>query len=231
MPSTLYYILIVEADQPMAAFVQAILEREGYVTEVVTQGSQVLDCIAGARPDLVLLDWMLPGKDGLQLCQAIRQLPFYIPIIMLTARDDEIDKVLGLEIGADDYLLKPFNRREMAARVRATLRLANHGAAVKPAGLIYGSLEIDRLGRSVRRCGQFIRLTPKEFDLLELLASNPGRAFERKVLLERIWGYQFPGETRTVDVHIQRLRQRIEENPRQPRCLVTVRNVGYKFMI
>jgi DNA-binding response OmpR family regulator len=209
MPTALFYILIVEDDQPIAAFVQTILEREGFAVEVVLDGNQVLECIAARRPDLILLDWMLPGKDGLQLCLAIRQLPSYIPIIMLTAKDEDIDKVLGLDTGADDYITKPFKSRELVARVRAILRLANH-AAERQDNLIFDVLEIDPLGRTVRRGGQPVNLAPKEFDLLTVLASNPGRVFGREMLLECVWGYHYPGETRTVDVHIQRLRQRIE---------------------
>jgi len=223
------HILIVEDDLPIAAFIQTILEREGFVTDVVDNGSHVLERIASKHPNLVLLDLMLPGSNGLQLCLAIRQLPTYIPVIMLTAKDDFVDKVVGLEIGADDYITKPFKSRELVARVRSILRLANHSTALKPGGLIYGALEIDRLGRTVKRAGQTVSLTPKEFDLLELLASNPGRVFGRDMLLERIWGYKYQGESRTVDVHMQRLRQRIEIDPHQPRYLITVRNIGYKF--
>lgn len=229
MPPSPQYILIVEDDHPIGAFVQTILEREGYAARLVENGNLVLDSISAKRPDLVLMDWMLPGKDGLQLCREIRRLPVYIPIIMLTAKDDEIDKVVGLEIGADDYITKPFKSRELIARVRAILRLANRHVGEVEGILTFGALEIDLPGRAVKRCGQTIGLTPKEFDLLEILASNPGRVFKRETLLERIWGYQYPGETRTVDVHIQRLRQHIEENPHQPRYLVTVRNLGYKF--
>lgn len=229
MPPVPQNILVVEDDLPIAAFVGTILEREGYAVALVEDGSRVLDCIAARRPDLILLDWMLPGKDGLQVCREIRQLPVYIPIIMLTAKDDEIDKVVGLEIGADDYITKPFRSRELIARVRAILRLANQAAGPVHAVLSFGALEIDRPGRSVRRGGQAIGLAPKEYDLLEILASHPGRVFTREALLERVWGYQYAGETRTVDVHIQRLRQHIEEDPRQPRHLVTVRNLGYKF--
>lgn len=229
MPPSPQYILIVEDDHPIAVFVQTILEREGYVVRVEENGSAVLGCISRKHPDLILLDWMLPGKDGLQLTREIRALPVYIPIIMLTAKDDEIDKVVGLEIGADDYITKPFKSRELIARVRAILRLANHRADPAEGIMIFGALEIDLPGRAVKKCGQVIGLSPKEFDLLGILAASPGRVFTRELLLERVWDYHYPGETRTVDVHIQRLRQQIEEDPRQPRHLVTVRNIGYKF--
>jgi DNA-binding response OmpR family regulator len=229
MPASPQYILVVEDDLPIASFLQTVLEREGYQAGVVDHGDQVLGSISARRPDLILLDWMLPGKDGLQLTREIRQLPTYLPIIMLTARDDDIDKVVGLEVGADDYITKPFKSRELVARVRAILRLANHHTGLAGARLVFGSLEIDPPGRAVKKCGQALNLTPKEYELLELMASNPGRVFERDTLLERVWGFQYAGETRTVDVHIQRLRQRIEDDPHQPRYLVTVRNIGYKF--
>lgn len=229
MPASPQYILIVEDDLPIATFVQTALEREGYQAGVVQNGDLVLGSVFARRPDLILLDWMLPGKDGLQLTREIRQLPTYIPIIMLTARDDDVDKVVGLELGADDYITKPFKSRELVARARAVLRLANQRTAPAVVRLVFGTLEIDPPGRAVKKCGQVLSLAPKEYELLELLASNPGRVFERETLLERVWGYQYAGETRTVDVHIQRLRQRIEDHPHQPRYLVTVRNIGYKF--
>lgn len=223
-------ILIVEDDEPIAAFVQTVLDREGYATDVVYNGSQVMERISIKHPDLVLLDWKLPGKDGLQLCQAIRQLPAYIPIIMLTAKDDDTDKIIGLEIGADDYITKPFKSRELVARVHAILRLAQQSVEKQNNQLTFGSLEIDLSGRSVKCAGQLTDLTPKEFDLLAILAANPGRVFSREILLQRVWGYEYLGESRTVDVHIQRLRQKIECDPGQPRFLITVRNYGYKFV-
>jgi two-component system, OmpR family, response regulator MtrA len=230
MTSTPQTILIVEDDLPIAAFVQTVLERDGFRVAVIARGDQALASIADRPPDLILLDWMLPGMDGLQLCRAIRQMACYIPIIMLTARDDESDQVLGLESGADDYITKPFKSRTLTARVRAILRLANHPADYRPQVLSFDCLEIDPLGRTVQRLGQPLNLTSLEFDLLALLAANPNRVFARELLLERIWGYQLPTATRTVDVHIQRLRQQIEDNPRRPQRLVTVRNIGYKFV-
>jgi DNA-binding response OmpR family regulator len=148
---------------------------------------------------------------------------------MLTAKDDEIDKIVGLELGADDYITKPFKMRELLARIRALLRFVQHSAGPVWRGYRYGSLEIDIDGRTVKRDGQLINLSPKEFDLLALLASKPRRVFGRETLLEEVWGYDYAGETRTVDVHIQRLRQKIEADPREPRFLLTVRNIGYKF--
>lgn len=222
-------ILVVEDDPAIADYVQTMLEREGYGVEVVANGNFVLGHIESQPPDLVLLDLMLPGQDGLQLCRAIRQRPAYIPIIMLTAKDDDVDKIVGLEMGADDYITKPFKTRELIARIRSILRLARHGSTLEPNKLICGPLEIDIDGRSVTLNGKVICLTPKEFDLLALLAANPGRVYGREMLLERVWGYDYAGETRTVDVHIQRLRQRIEPDPHEPRFLQTVRNIGYKF--
>jgi len=221
--------LIVEDDPAIAAFVQTALEREGFAAEVVGNGIAALERTAVQRPDLVLLDLMLPGMDGLQVCQAIRRRPVYIPIIMLTAKDDDVDKIVGLEIGADDYITKPFKTRELIARVRAILRLVHQSAAPVPRRLRFAQLEVDLDGRTVTRDGQPVSLTPKEFDLLALLASNAGRVFERDTLLEQVWGYDYAGESRTVDVHIQRLRQKIEADPHEPRFLVTVRNIGYKF--
>jgi DNA-binding response OmpR family regulator len=166
---------------------------------------------------------------GLEVCQALRRRAQYIPIIMLTAKDDEVDKIVGLEMGADDYITKPFKIRELLARVRALLRLVQHSKNPSSRALQFGSLEINIESRTVRREGKLLNLTPKEFELLALLASNPRRVFGRETLLEKVWGYDYAGETRTVDVHIQRLRQKIEANPAEPRFLVTVRNIGYKF--
>ena len=222
-------ILIVEDDPAIAAFVQTALEREGFAAEVVQRGETALERAEAAPPDLILLDLMLPGLDGLQVCQALRHRPAYIPIIMLTAKDDDVDKIVGLEIGADDYITKPFKTRELIARVRALLRLVNRASGPAPRGLRFGPLEIDLDGRAVMLAGQPVSLTPKEFDLLALLASHPNRVFGRDTLLEKVWGYDYFGESRTVDVHIQRLRQKIEPDPHVPQFLVTVRNIGYKF--
>jgi two-component system response regulator MtrA len=226
---TLPRILIVEDDPAIAAFVQTALEREGFETEMVQRGDTALARVEVISPDLILLDLMLPGLDGLQVCQALRRRSQYIPIIMLTAKDDDVDKIVGLEMGADDYITKPFKIRELLARIRALLRLVQHSAGSDSRSLRYGSLEINLEGRTVRRDGQPVSLSPKEFDLLALLASKPRRVFGRETLLERVWGYDYVGETRTVDVHIQRLRQKIEADPHEPRFLLTVRSIGYKF--
>lgn len=220
-------ILIIEDDLAIGAFVQTALEREGFGVELVERGEAALERAETFSPDLILLDLMLPGLDGLQVCQALRRRAQYIPIIMLTAKDDDVDKIVGLELGADDYITKPFKIRELLARVRALLRLVQHSKNSSSRTFRFGSLEINVENRTVRREGKLLKLTPKEFELLALLASNPRRVFGRETLLEKVWGYGYAGETRTVDVHIQRLRQKIETDPAEPRLLVTVRNIGY----
>jgi two-component system response regulator RegX3 len=223
-------ILLVEDEEAIAAFVQTALEQEGYAVQVVGDGAAALDRIEAEPPDLVLLDLVLPTLSGLEVCRSVRARRDYIPIIMLTAKSEEVDKIVGLELGADDYITKPFNARELAARVRAVLRLARQ-ASGRPPGktLRVGPLEIDLEGHTVYIEGQPIHLPPKEFDLLTTLARQRGRVFGREMLLERVWGYDYMGESRTVDVHIQRLRGRIESDPAHPRYLLTVRGVGYKF--
>ncbi len=223
-------ILLVEDEAAIAAFVQTALEREGFAVEVVEDGRQALARVNQALPDLIILDLMLPGVNGLEVCRAVRRMPTYVPIIMLTARDEDVDKVVGLELGADDYITKPFNTRELIARVRAVLRLAYSRATMEELDrLRIGRLEIDLTGRTVTVGGQPVDLIPKEFDLLVLLASHPGRVFGRESLLEKVWGYDYLGDSRTVDVHVQRLRRKLEEDPHHPRYLLTVRSIGYKF--
>jgi DNA-binding response OmpR family regulator len=223
-------VLIVEDEKAIAAFVQTALERDGFDAKSVGDGLGALQALDSFRPDLILLDLGLPGMDGLQVCQAIRSREHYTPIIMLTARADDVDKIVGLEVGADDYVTKPFNARELVARVRALLRLVHHSAGRRPeAAVRFGAVEIDLDGRQVTKDGLPVELTPKEFDLLALLARNPGRVYGRDTLLEQVWGYDFAGDSRTVDVHIQRLRRKLEENPRVPRYLLSVHSIGYKF--
>jgi two-component system alkaline phosphatase synthesis response regulator PhoP len=223
-------ILIVEDEEAIATFVQTALERDGFTVEWVGGGVAALSALDSFRPDLVLLDLVLPDIDGLQVCQAIRTRKHYVPVVMLTARTNDVDKIVGLEVGADDYVTKPFNARELLARVRAVLRLARQSAGGRPTDhLHFGQLEIDIGGRQVFRAGQPVDLTPKEFDLLALLARHPGQVFGREILLERVWGYDFAGDSRTVDVHVGRLRRKLEEDPHQPSYLLTVRSIGYKF--
>jgi DNA-binding response OmpR family regulator len=223
-------ILIVEDHQPTAVFVKATLEYQGYAVERVGNGLVALAQIAVEPPDLILLDVGLPGVDGLEVCRRVRQREQYIPIIMLTGQSQEKDKVMGLDLGADDYITKPFGARELLARVRAVLRLASQDVAKsEPASIKIDELIIDREQHIVLVHGQPIDLTPKEFDLLATLAWERGKAFSREELLRQIWGYDFVGKTRTLDVHIQQLRSKIESDPSNPRYLLTVRGVGYKF--
>jgi DNA-binding response OmpR family regulator len=223
-------VLIVEDEEAIAAFVQTALERDGFDAKSVGDGPGALQALDSFRPDVILLDLGLPGMDGLQVCQAIRTREHYTPIIMLTARTDDVDKIVGLEVGADDYVTKPFNARELVARVRALLRLVHHSVGQRPKNTVrFGAVEIDLDGRQVLRDGLPVKLRPKEFDLLALLARNPGRVYGRDTLLEQVWGYDFAGDSRTVDVHMQRLRRKLEENPRVPRYLLSVHSIGYKF--
>ncbi|MFQ6101231.1 MAG: response regulator [Anaerolineae bacterium] len=224
-------ILVVEDDDAIAAFVATALEREGYAVTRVRTGRAALSRIQSDAPDLVLLDLMLPGDvDGLQVCREIRGGETYIPIIIVTAKDADVDKVVGLELGADDYITKPFNTRELLARVRAVLRLARSGRESRHRErLRIGPLEIDLAGREVRVGGRPVSLTPKEFDLLVVLARNRGQVFGRETLLQKVWGYDYLGDSRTVDVHVQRLRRKLELDSHNPRYLLTVHSIGYKF--
>ena len=223
-------ILIVEDEEAIAAFVQTALERDGFHVKWADNGTHALVVLDSFQPDMVVLDLALPDLDGLQVCQMIRRREQYLPIIMLTARTEDVDKIVGLEAGADDYVTKPFNARELVARVRAVLRLARHSAGQRPQNrLSFGQLEINLTGRQVLKAGQVIELTPKEFELLALLAGNSGRVFGRDTLLEQVWGYDFAGDSRTVDVHIQRLRRKLEDDPHDPRYLLTAHSIGYKF--
>ena len=223
-------VLLVEDDATLAAAVRYNLERAGYTCLVAGDGGRALELVRREQPALVLLDVMLPGIDGLEVCRRIRA-ESTVPIIMLTARAEEIDRVVGLEVGADDYITKPFGMRELVARVRAALRRAqmqpDDDPAAPPAS--FGSVTVDPARREVRRQGQVLALKPKEFDLLWYFVRNPGRVFTREQLLERVWGYDFAGTNRTVDVHIRWLREKIEDDPAQPRHLRTSRGAGYLF--
>jgi len=228
-------ILVVEDDPTLLDVVKYNLIKEGYDVAVAVDGLQALEVARSEKPEVVILDIMLPKLDGLEICRILRN-EMTVPILMLTARIEEIDKVVGLEMGADDYMTKPFGVRELLARVRAMLRRvemmkqdAAAGNEAIPSVLKAGGLEIDPARHRVSVSGSSIDLSPKEFDLLAFLAGNRGRVFNRDYLLERVWGYDFAGDTRTVDVHIRWLRQKIEADPAQPKLLVTVRGVGYKF--
>jgi DNA-binding response OmpR family regulator len=225
-------ILIVEDEEAIASFVSTALEREGFDVEIVVSGERALDRLDEDSPQLVLLDIMLPGVDGLEVCQRIRARSDYIPIIMLTAREEEVDRIVGLEIGADDYITKPFSARELVARVRAVIRLIQSQSEHReePRRLVIDDqLQIDLEGRVVWIGDRQVEMAPKEFDILALMAQNRGRVFGRDSLLERVWGYDYLGDSRTVDVHIQRLRKKIEPDTQNPKYILTIRTVGYKF--
>lgn len=229
-------ILVVEDDTSLREALAYNLKREEYAVQAVGDGRVALETARKTHPDLVLLDLMLPGLDGFEVCRILRQ-EMNIPILILTARDDEIDRVIGLEIGADDYITKPFSMRELMARVKAHLRrerlirqevVSEQGTA--PAEMLtFKDLTIDPVRREVLLSGHPLSLQPKEFDLLLFLAQHHRQALSRQFLLERVWGWDFAGGTRTVDVHIHGLRQKIESDPTNPSRLVTVRGAGYRF--
>jgi DNA-binding response OmpR family regulator len=225
-------VLVVD-DEPMVREVLArYLEREGYAVDVAEDGEQALATYTAKAPDLVLLDLMLPRIDGLEVFRRIRDGRRDDPrpaVIMLTAKGDETDRIVGLELGADDYVTKPFSPREVVARVRAVLRRGAGDPDLDKRILSFDDLEIDAHRREVRRAGRPVPLTRKEFDLLHLLASSPGRAFTRAELLEEVWDFAWSGDTGTVTVHVRRLREKIEDDPSRPRHLVTVWGVGYRF--
>ena len=224
-------ILIVEDDRALVDVLKYNLEKEGYHITIALDGSQALEVARSSRPDFILLDVMLPKMDGFEVCRILRK-EMSVPILMLTAKDSEIDKIVGLEIGADDYLTKPFSMRELVARIRALLRRSEIVEA-KPSGrgvpIRVGELEIDIAQRRVNVSGSTLKLTAKEFDLLLFLAENKGIVFSREQLLDKVWSYDYPGDTRTVDVHVRWLREKIETDPGKPRYLITVRGVGYKL--
>jgi len=221
-------VLVVEDDQDIAALIARYLAKAGYATETLHAGTNVVARVRQDPPQLMILDLMLPGISGLQICSALRAEPgtAAIPIIMLTARGDEADRVLGLELGADDYLTKPFSPNELVARVRALLRRATPRPALE-AVLRYGPIALDAARHIVSIADQQVRLTAKEFLLLQYLMQRPGRVLTRDVLLSDVWGYSYPGETRTVDVHVRRLREKV---PYLEQALVTVQQFGYKLL-
>ncbi len=221
-------ILLVDDEKTLVKALTFNLEKEGYQVIPAYEGEEALKKMEAENPDLLILDLMLPGLDGFEVCRRVRK-NYDIPIIMLTAKGDDIDKILGLELGADDYITKPFNPRELLARVKAILRRSNsQNSSIKNLIKIQ-DLQIDLYQHRVRVKDQEIDLTSKEFALLNLLASNPGRVYSREQLLEQIWGYNYYGDARTVDVHIRHLREKIEMDPSNPRYILTVWGTGYKF--
>jgi two-component system response regulator MtrA len=217
-------ILVVDDDASLAEMLTIVLRNEGFEPLVCGSGEQALSMFREFRPDIVLLDLMLPGKDGIDVCREIRA-ESGVPIVMLTAKNDTIDVVVGLESGADDYVIKPFKPKELIARIRARLRTFDDQA---PETLEIGDVSVDVAGHVVKRDGRTIALTPLEFDLLVCLARKPFQVFTREVLLEQVWGYRHAADTRLVNVHVQRLRSKVEHDPERPEIVLTVRGVGYK---
>src|SRR6266849_2518382 len=222
-------ILVVEDDQDIAELVARYLDKAGFVTERATSGREALKTIAARPPDLVVLDLMLPHVDGLEVCRVVRsnEATAAIPIIMLTARVEESERIVGLELGADDYLAKPFSPNELVARVRALLRRTQRGMAPEIKTLAYGPIALDTERHIVSSGGQDVTLTAKEFLLLEYLLRHRGRVLSRDVLLTDVWGYRYTGGTRTVDVHVRRLREKL---PLLAEAIVTVKQFGYKLL-
>jgi len=218
-------ILLVEDDQTLRETLAHNLKREGYLVVQASTGVDALNLARDEKPDLVLLDVMLPELDGLTVCRTLRH-EMDVPIVMLTARSGEVDRIVGLDSGADDYIVKPFSIGELLARVRAALRRGKHIVETK---LQSSDLTLDLLAHRVFRGGQPLNLAPKEFDLLAELIRHKGAVLTRDLLLQRVWGFDFSGDTRTVDVHIRWLREKIEEDPADPKRIETVRGLGYRF--
>ncbi len=217
-------VLVVDDDAALSEMLGIVLRGEGFEPVFCADGAQAVQAFRDSRPDIVLLDLMLPGMDGIDICRAIRQ-DSGVPIVMLTARGDTVDVVVGLEAGADDYIVKPFKPKELVARIRARVRRHEDSSS---SNLAIGDLIIDVNAHTVTRAGLPLALTPLEFDLLVCLAKKPGQVFTREVLLQEVWGYRHAADTRLVNVHVQRLRAKIEDDPDQPEVVLTVRGVGYK---
>lgn len=240
-------VLVVEDETTLLETLAYNLRRQGYEVLTATGGTQALELARTGQPDAIVLDVMLPGLDGFEVCRALRR-EMNVPIMMLTARDEEVDKIVGLEVGADDYMTKPFSMREFLARVKALLRRVrlireelaaqetSGGVAAQPGATVeveetmtFGNLEIDQARREVRVDGEPQRLKPKEYELLVFLARNRGIALSRDLILDRVWGWEHDGSSRTVDVHIRWLREKVEEEPSTARRIITVRGIGYRF--
>jgi two-component system response regulator MtrA len=217
-------VLVVDDDAPLAEMLSLVLHNEGFHARVCSTGTGAVQAFRDYQPDLVLLDLMLPGRDGVEICRDIRS-ESGVPIVMLTAKGDTGDVVAGLESGADDYVIKPFKPKELIARIRARVRRHDDPPMES---LTIGDLAIDVAGHSVTRGEKTLALTPLEFDLLVCLARKPWQVFTREVLLEKVWGYRHAADTRLVNVHVQRLRAKVEHDPEHPQIVVTVRGVGYK---
>ena len=222
-------VLVIEDEETLLEALRYNLSNEGYHVSVAPEGNEGLALARELQPDLVILDVMLPGLDGFQLCRILRG-ESDVPIMMLTARVEEIDRVVGLELGADDYVVKPFSMREFLARVRGMLRRSRQTADGTNRGSVSaGDLELDLNSHTVRRGGAPLELKPREYALLSLMMTNTGKAYTRHEILDRVWGQDYIGDTRTVDVHIRWLREKIEPDPGNPQRLITIRGVGYRF--
>jgi two-component system response regulator VicR len=222
-------ILIIEDEQTIVDILVFHLEREGFACHSSGNGLKGLRMAAEINPDLILLDIMLPGIDGLEVCKRIRERGSQVPIIMLTAREEEADKVMGLELGADDYVTKPFALKELSARIKANMRRNVTGAANDDNALRFDNLTIDLNSMDAKKGGKPLELSQKEFDLLLFLAKHPNQVFTRDELMENVWNYEYYGDVRTVDVTIRRLREKVEDNPADPTLILTRRGVGYFF--
>jgi len=221
-------VLVVEDEESFSDALSFMLRREGYEVGVAADGATALDEFDRHGADLVLLDLMLPGISGTEVCRTLRQRSA-VPIIMVTAKDGEVDKVVGLELGADDYVTKPFSSRELVARIRAVLRRRGEPEEMLPSVLEAGPVRIDVDRHVVAVRGKTLAMPLKEFDLLELLVRNAGRVLTRGQIIDRVWGSDYVGDTKTLDVHVKRLRAKIEEDPRNPKLILTVRGLGYKY--
>jgi two-component system, OmpR family, response regulator RegX3 len=223
-------VLVVEDEESFSDALSYMLRREGYEVEIAATGPDALTTFDRSGADLVLLDLMLPGLSGTEVCRELRSRS-HVPIIMVTARDSEVDKVVGLELGADDYVTKPFSSRELVARIRAVMRRGAEPDDLMPGTVEVGPVRMDVERHVVSVDGRQISMPLKEFDLLELLLRNAGRVLTRGQLIDRVWGADYVGDTKTLDVHVKRLRSKIEPDPAHPKYLVTVRGLGYKFEV
>nr|WP_315021369.1 response regulator [uncultured Aminipila sp.] len=224
-------VLIIEDEKAISDIIKFNLKKEGFEVDAAYDGQEGLDKALNTQPDLILLDVMLPSMDGFQVCKRVRE-GSTVPIIMLTAKEEEVDKVLGLELGADDYITKPFGMRELIARIKANLRRTElaTGAANDPSNIQdFGSLEIDMNRYEVRKHNQVLELTLREFELLKYLAERENKVFSREQLLEEVWGYEYYGDIRTVDVTVRRLREKLEDDSSSPKYIMTKRGIGYYF--
>jgi two-component system response regulator RegX3 len=221
-------VLVVEDEDSFVDALVVGLKREGFLVHAARDGIAALEMFDAVKPDLVLLDVMLPRMSGLDVCREIRS-KSRVPIIMVTAKGSEIDTVVGLEVGADDYVTKPFRLRELVARMRAALRRVPHEQPVADDSFVVGELRLDPVSHEVSLRGEALALPLKEFELLELLISNVGRVLTREVIIDRVWGPYYVGDTKTLDVHIKRLRAKVEDDPAKPARITTIRGLGYKF--